>query len=65
MQLFINGSDQKLEVKTVEELLVHLDKKPAFLAVAVNKVFVPKNKYFEYTLFEGDRVEIVTPHPGG
>lgn len=65
MQLSINGNEQDLEVSTILELLINLNKKPEFLAVAVNKKFVPKNKYPEFKLTEGDRVEIVTPHPGG
>ncbi|TDJ09537.1 MAG: sulfur carrier protein ThiS [Deltaproteobacteria bacterium] len=65
MQLSINGHLQNLEVKTIEELLINLNKKPEFLAVAVNKKFVAKNIYPEYQLSEGDHVEIVTPHPGG
>ena len=65
MNLLINGSETKVEVATIEELLNFLNKKPEFLAVAVNKKFVPKNSYPEYKLSEGDHVEIVTPHPGG
>lgn len=65
MNLLINGSETKVEVGTIEELLNFLNKKPEFLAVAINKKFVPKNSYPEYELSEGDHVEIVTPHPGG
>ena len=65
MNLIINGAETNLDVKTIGQLLTNLDKKPDFLAVAVNKKFVAKNKYLEYILSEGDHVEIVTPHPGG
>ena len=66
MYLLINDKEVNIDMGiTVLELLKELNKKPEFLAVAVNKKFVPKLKYPEYILCEGDRVEIVTPHPGG
>lgn len=66
MNLEINGTKIKVENKlSIIELLLKLEKKPEHLAVAINKQFVPKIKYPEYILKEGDAVEIVSPHPGG
>lgn len=36
-----------------------------YVAVAVNKRFVPKSRHPEVVLNAGDRVDIVHPQPGG
>ncbi len=68
MRIIVNG--KPLEVEEDISLLALLEKnrievRPVGLAVAVNEEIVPKSKYAEYKLKEGDRVEIVNIVGGG
>ncbi len=68
MRIIVNG--KLLEVEEDISLLALLEKnrievRPVGLAVAVNEEIVPKSKYAEYKLKEGDRVEIVNIVGGG
>jgi thiazole synthase len=50
---------------TVEDLLRHLGKDPAMLAVEVNRDVVPRTDHAAHRLADGDAVEIVTLVGGG
>ncbi len=68
MRIIVNG--KPMEVEEDISLLALLEKnrieiRPVGLAVAVNEEIVPKSKYAEYELKEGDRVEIVNIVGGG
>ena len=66
MKIVVNGKD--LEVAdglNVEGLLVQLNIKRQFMAVAVNREVTPKSAYEATVLHDGDRVEIVRPMGGG
>lgn len=66
MKIVVNGKD--LEVAdglNVEGLLVHLNVKRQYMAVAVNREVTPKSAYEATVLRDGDRVEIVRPMGGG
>lgn len=68
MRLIVNG--KPLEVEENISLLSLLERSgikvaPVGIAVAVNEEIVPKSKYAEYRLKEGDRVEIVNIVGGG
>ncbi|MEJ5339052.1 MAG: sulfur carrier protein ThiS [Aquificaceae bacterium] len=68
MKLLVNGKE--LEVKENITLLALLESsgiqvRPVGLAVAVNEEIVPKSKYGECILKDGDRVEIVNIVGGG
>ncbi len=68
MRLFVNG--QQVEIQEGITLFEFLQSsgiqiRPVGLAVAVNEEIVPKSKYAEYKLKEGDRVEIVNIVGGG
>ena len=66
MKIVVNGKD--LEVAdglNVEGLLVQLNVKRQYTAVAVNREVTPKSAYEATVLREGDRVEIVRPMGGG
>ncbi|MCS7303873.1 MAG: sulfur carrier protein ThiS [Thermoguttaceae bacterium] len=66
MEIVVN--DQKHQVPegiTVAELLDRLKLSKNFVAVEVNLQVVPHQKYAEYRLKPGDRLEIVTLVGGG
>ena len=66
MEIVVN--DQKQQVPdgiTVAELLDRLKLSKSLVAVEVNLQVVPHQKYHEYRLKPGDRLEIVTLVGGG
>lgn len=46
------------------DALAQLAPRPPF-AVAINTVFVPKARYAEQALNDGDRLEVISPVTGG
>ncbi len=68
MKLLVNGKEVQVEDGiTILDLLERsgIQIRPVGLAVAVNEEIVPKSKYAEYRLKEGDKVEIVNIVGGG
>lgn len=68
MKVFVNGKELEVgDSISLLELLntLNMEVKPVGFAVAVNEEVVPKSKYGEYTLKEGDKVEIVNIVGGG
>jgi thiamine biosynthesis protein ThiS len=66
MTIIFNGEPQELAAPTsVAELLRQLNVAPTRVAVEVNLELVPRAKLEEYTLREGDRLEVVTLAGGG
>lgn len=66
MYIVLNG--KKFEVKkkdTITQLLKKVDIKSSKVAVEVNKIVIPKEKYRFFTFNNKDRVEIVTFIGGG
>ena len=62
----VNGKAMDVEPGlTVEGLLVLLNVKREYTAVAVNREITPKSTYDSVKLSEGDKVEIVRPMGGG
>jgi sulfur carrier protein len=65
MYIFINHVRHELaEGATLAEALVLVDACPPF-AAAINLTFVPKTRYKETLLQEGDQIEIIAPITGG
>jgi sulfur carrier protein len=66
MRIVVNGRDMDVaEGLSVEALLVQLDVKREYTAVAVNRDITPRSAYGATVLRAGDRVEIVRPMGGG
>ncbi|MDW8096108.1 MAG: sulfur carrier protein ThiS [Aquificaceae bacterium] len=68
MRLIVNGKELDTEDGiSIKELLdkMGISVRPFGFAVSVNEEIVSKNKYEEYRLKEGDRVEIVKIVGGG
>ena len=66
MYIVLNG--KKFEVKkkdTITQLLKKIDIKSSKVAVEVNKIIIPKEKYRFFKFNNKDRVEIVTFIGGG
>ena len=65
MFLIVNGERRETQATRVDALLGELDYAGNHLAVAVNYDVVPRSRWAETTLKDGDQVEILTPRQGG
>ena len=66
MYIVLNG--KKFEIKrtdTIIKLLKNIDIKSSKVAIEVNKVVIPKEKYRHFKFKKNDKVEIVTFIGGG
>lgn len=66
MRLVINGEEKEIQSgNNVEDLLRELDINGRHIAVALNLEVIPRSRYAETRLKEGDKVEIVHAVGGG
>tara|TARA_A100001011_G_scaffold400855_1_gene519965 strand:+ start:10466 stop:10666 length:201 start_codon:yes stop_codon:yes gene_type:complete len=66
MYIVLNGKKFEIHKKdTIHHLLKKFDIKSSKVAIEVNKVVIPREKYRNFKLSEKDRVEIVTFIGGG
>ncbi|MCK0154669.1 sulfur carrier protein ThiS [Alcanivorax sp. S6407] len=65
MKLTVNGDTLTLTGTTIADLVTQLELTGRRLAVEVNREIIPKSQHGEFTLNEGDVVEIVHAIGGG
>ncbi|PXX93438.1 thiamine biosynthesis protein ThiS [Marinobacter vulgaris] len=66
MQVQVNGNPMELsDEATVAALIEQLSLTGKRLAVEVNEDIVPRSQHTEFTLSDGDRVEVVHAIGGG
>lgn len=66
MQIVLNGRPRAIEsAATVRRLLEEMDYPPEVVAVQVNDDIVPRSRFADTRLAEGDRVEVITFAAGG
>ncbi|UTD26014.1 sulfur carrier protein ThiS [Bradyrhizobium sp. WD16] len=65
MQVIVNGERREITATRVDALLGELDYQGSHLAVAVNYDVVPRGRWAETVLKDGDAIEILTPRQGG
>ncbi|MFN3348496.1 sulfur carrier protein ThiS [Pseudorhodoplanes sp.] len=65
MQLIVNGKAMTITSMRVDALLRELEYEGTHYAVAVNYRVVPRARWNETELRNGDKVEILTPRQGG
>lgn len=66
MRLIINGEEKQFTgISTLASLVEQLGMKPDRLAIELNRDIVPRAKWTEAALSEGDRLEIVHFVGGG
>lgn len=66
MQIVVNGQPREIETGlSVADLLGAMGLEPRRLALELNKVILPRARYGQTTLNEGDSLEIVTLVGGG
>jgi sulfur carrier protein len=65
MRLTVNGEHRQTQATRVRALLDELDYSGTHLAIAVNHEVVPRARWADTALNDGDSVEILTPRQGG
>jgi len=65
LRLTVNGERQQVAAASVRALLDALGYDGEFIAVAVNQAVVPRGRWGEDVLRDGDDIEIVSPRQGG
>ena len=65
MRLTVNGEPKDVAATRVDALLGELEFEGSHFAIAVNYEVVPRARWAETPLAEGDMVEILTPRQGG
>jgi sulfur carrier protein len=65
MVLIVNGERREVGAATIPALLDELGYEGGFFAVAINHEVVPRRRWDDRDLADGDSVEIVTPRQGG
>jgi sulfur carrier protein len=65
MRLTVNGEQKDVAATRIDALLGELEFEGSHFAIAVNYDVVPKARWSETALTEGDTIEILTPRQGG
>ena len=65
MRLVINGEERELAGTTLDALVAELGMKADRVAVELNREIVPRARWSETALHDGDRLEIVHFVGGG
>ena len=65
MRVTVNGESRNVAATRIDALLGELEFEGTHFAIAVNYDVVPRGRWAETVLAEGDTVEILTPRQGG
>jgi thiamine biosynthesis protein ThiS len=65
MKLTINGEDRELRAENLGALVEGLKMKPDRVAIELNREIVPRERWAQTPLHDGDRLEIVHFVGGG
>jgi sulfur carrier protein len=65
MRVRVNGEPIEVTAQHIDALLGELDYEGAHFAIALNYDVVPKSKWADTALKNGDEIEIITPRQGG
>jgi len=65
MRVMVNGQHRDVAAANIQALLTELDYAGTHFAIAVNFDVLPKSRWAETQLKDGDEIEIITPRQGG
>jgi sulfur carrier protein len=65
MRVTVNGEQKDVAATRIDALLGELEFEGTHFAIAVNYDVVPRARWAETAIAEGDMVEILTPRQGG
>jgi sulfur carrier protein len=65
MRVIVNGEQREIASHRVDTLLSELEYEGTHFAIALNYDVLPRAKWAETPLKNGDEIEIITPRQGG
>lgn len=65
MRVIVNGEAREIASTRLDALLGELEYEGTHFAIAVNYEVLPKSRWAETALKNGDEIEIITPRQGG
>lgn len=65
MRVTVNGEPREILASRVDALLSELEYEGSHFAIALNYDVLPRAKWAETPLKNGDEIEIITPRQGG
>ena len=65
MRVIVNGEAREIASARVDALLGELEYEGTHFAIALNFDVLPRSRWAETTLNNGDEIEIITPRQGG
>jgi sulfur carrier protein len=65
MRVIVNGEQREIASTRLDALLGELEYEGTHFAIAVNYDVLPKSRWAETALKNGDEIEIITPRQGG
>jgi sulfur carrier protein len=65
MRVIVNGEPREINAASVDALLGELEYEGTHFAVALNFDVLPKSRWAETPIRNGDEIEIITPRQGG
>jgi sulfur carrier protein len=65
MRVTVNGEQREILSASVDTLLAELEYEGTHFAIAVNYDVLPKSKWAQTPIRNGDEIEIITPRQGG
>jgi len=65
MRVIVNGEQREISSASIDALLRELAYEGSHFAIAVNYDVVPRSRWADTALNNGDEIEIITPRQGG
>ena len=65
MRVTVNGEQREISASHVDALLGELEYEGTHFAIALNFDVLPKSRWAETPIKNGDEIEIITPRQGG
>ena len=65
MRVTVNGEAREIAARSVDALLSELEYQGTHFAIALNFDVLPRSRWAETPLKNGDEIEIITPRQGG
>jgi sulfur carrier protein len=65
MRVIVNGEQREILSASVDALLSELEYEGTHFAIALNFDVLPKSRWAETAIKNGDEIEIITPRQGG
>jgi sulfur carrier protein len=65
MRVTVNGEQREIAASSVDALLSELEYEGTHFAIALNFDVLPRSRWAETPIRNGDEIEIITPRQGG